>query len=124
MGAITCAPEREYSYEGNIRMMGWRSWIPEVGQIIVEDRRDASKAPVMLDARDELKRYLELVRMQSQREDGMRKRFYYDQWCELRKIEVLDDDGNVVKVVNQGGEWEPFIGEIKEADDGTGDPAV
>ena len=116
MGAIMCAPERVFSCEGSIRAMMWRSWLPEVGLILVEDPSDENRAPVMLEVRDTLKSYVEDVRENSWREDEMRKRFYFNQWCELRKIEVLDGAGNVVKTIKQGGEWRPFIGEEAESD--------
>ena len=39
----------------------------------------------------------------------MRKRWHFNEWCRLRKIEVLDKSGQVVKTV--GADFRPFIGE-------------
>ena len=106
--------EAEFFCEGYIRVKIERSWIAEVGQIIVRDRDNPAAPPVMLDIKDDLKKYIEELYKASLREEYMRKRFYFNEWCELRKIEVLDDGGNAVKTIKPGGEWRPFIGEIKE----------
>ena len=106
--------EAEFSCEGYIRAKIERSWIAGVGQIIVRDRDNPAAPPVMLDIKDDLKKYIEELYKASLREEYMRKRFYFNEWCELRKIEVLDDGANAVKTIKPGGEWRPFIGEIKE----------
>lgn len=106
--------EIEYFCEGYICANIKRSWLPEIGQIIIRDRDNPLEPPVMLDVKDDLKKYIEELYKASLREEYMRKRFYFNEWCELRKIEVLDDGGNAVKTIKPGGEWRPFIGEITE----------
>ena len=134
MGAITPKPEESYTYTGYIRMFRIDALDPTAESYIILRSYDASVAPaaqqrndsaadlaegarpVLLAVKDELKSYIEQVLATPYKEGGMLKRFHYNQYCELRFVDVLDDAGEVVKTVRQGEDWRPFIGEQKEAE--------
>jgi hypothetical protein len=116
MGAITCAPERDYAYIGYIRMHRMDALDPKAPEYVLLRARDDGIAPALLEIRDELKGYIEDVLATPFKEGRMLKRFHFNQYCELRAVEILDDEYNVVKTVRQGEDWRPFIGEEKEAE--------
>lgn len=120
MGAITPRPEESYTYTGYVRLFRQDALDPAAESYIILRSYGAVVEPAMLAVKDELKSYIEDVLATPHKEGRMLKRFHFNQYCELRFVDVLDDAGEVVKTVRQGEEWRPFIGEIKEADDGDG----
>jgi len=105
----TMNPEETlYFCEGHKRMLRERSWSKDSLLVLVDDD---GKAPVLLDLRGDMRKYFLEVYSSLSKEKDMRKRFYYDRWCEVRKIVVLDEAGNAVKTVRPGQDWRPFIGE-------------
>lgn len=116
MGAITCAPEQNFTYTGYIKMRRMNALKPDEPEYILLRARDERIAPVMLEVRDEMKGYIADLLGNSFRETFMLKRFHFNQWCELRRVDVLDESFEAVKTVKQGQDWRPFIGEIKEAE--------
>lgn len=116
MGAITCAPEKDYTYTGYIRMHRMNALDKGEPEYVILRARDEGIAPVMLEVRDEMKGYIEQLVACPYKEARMLKRFHFNQWCELRSVDVLDESFETVKTVKQGQDWRPFIGEIKEAE--------
>ena len=115
MGEITCAPEQDFTYIGNIRMLREDALDPTAEAYVILRAPSDQTAPVMLAVKDELKQYvIDLVGCPFQ-EARLTKRFHFNQYCELRFVDVLDDAGEVVKTVRPGVAWRPFIGETKEA---------
>lgn len=115
MRGITVRPEGIYTYTGNIRSYGMKSWVPDAVEIVCRDLSDEDKAPVKLEVRNGLRKYLEELFSMQVREGLMQMAFHYNQWCELRAIDVLGEDGTVVKHITPTSEWRPFIGEIVPA---------
>ena len=80
-------------------------------------------APTRLEVCFELAAYINdlMTAPAGMRETVMRKRFYFNKYCELLKVEVLGDDGEAVKTVNGSEDWLPLIGTSEpeeENDDG------
>ena len=112
MGAIEVKPERLFTYTGYVRKYSRKSWCMEIVEIVCRDYKDDEAPPVMLETKDEIKQYLEELFSCPFEEAHMRMVFHYNEWCELRAIDVLDDGGEVVKRIKPGVEWRPFIGEV------------
>ena len=106
----------DYIYTGSIRAYSELSEHGALLNIIVFDPLNDRHAPTRLEVR------FEMSAPAGRREVDMRKRFYYNEYCELLKVEVLDDAGEVVKTVDGSKEWLPLIGtpepEKEEDDDG------
>lgn len=102
MGAITPRPERDYTYIGYIRMHRRDALDPKATEYVLLRARDDGIAPVLLAVKDELKSYIEQVLATPYKEGRMLKRFHFNQYCELRAVDVLDDEYNVAKTVRQG----------------------
>ena len=73
-------------------------------------------APVLLEVRNEMQRYIAELLEQSIHEAYLMKRFHYDQYCELCGVDVLDAKLNTIKTVRPGKDWRPFIGEEPKED--------
>lgn len=124
MSEIICRPELDYTYIGDIRMLREDVLDPTAEAYVILRARSDITAPVMLAVRDKMKEYVKALMACPYQEARMTKRWHFNQYCELRLVRVMDDNGEVAKTIRPGEEWRPFIGEIKEADDGAGDPAV
>ena len=111
MGAITPKPEQDYLYTGYIRTLRMDALDPTAPEYVLLRSHHAAKAPALLAVKDELKSYIEQVLATPYKEGRMLKRFHFNQYCELRAVDVLDDEHNVAKTVRQGEDWRPFIGE-------------
>ncbi len=134
MSSIGPLKEHDYTYTGYIRMFRQDALDLTAESYIVLKARDEGIAPaaqqrngsaadlavdarpVMLAVKDELKEYIARLLACPYQEARMLKRFHFDQYCELRRVDVLDESFEVVKTVKQGQDWRPFIGEIKEAE--------
>lgn len=115
MSEIICRPELDYTYIGNIRMLREDALDPTAEAYVILRAPSDQTAPVMLAVKDELKQYvIDLVGCPFQ-EARLTKRWHFNQYCELRAVRVIGENGEVVKEVRPGKEWRPFIGEIKEA---------
>lgn len=112
MSAIEVRPEKVYSYTGYVRSYRRKSWCPEIMDVVCRDYKDDAAPPVMLEAKDEIKQYLEELMGCQFEESRMRMTFHFNEWCELHAIDVLDAGGEVVKQIKHGAEWRPFIGEV------------
>ena len=115
----------DYIYTGSIRAYSELSEHGALLNIIVFDPLNDRHAPTRLVVRFELTGYVrDLISAPAgRREVDMRKRFYYNEYCELLKVEVLDDAGEVVKTVDGSKEWLPLIGtpEPEKENDHDGD---
>lgn len=109
MSVITVKPEKDFVYEGNIKSFGKTSVEPHYLNVILCDRENGNKPPVMVEAERTEYEYIEALNATYCAEAYMRKRWHFNEWCQLRKIEVLDASGQVVKTV--GADFRPFIGE-------------
>lgn len=111
MGAIEVKPERIFTYTGHIRSIKSKSWSPEIMEIVCRGP-EYGDAPAMFEVKDEIKQYLEDLHGTQFAETYMCMTFHFNEWCELLAIDLLDDNGKVVKQVKPGVEWRPFIGEV------------
>ena len=116
----------DYKYTGNIRMYS-EIYAPTGPHgplsIIVYDLLNDRHAPTRLEVRFELAAYIRdlMTAPAGRQETVMRKRFYFNKYCELLKVEVLDDAGEVVKTVDGSKEWLPLIGTPEPEKEGAED---
>ena len=93
--------EAEFSCEGYIRAKIERSWIAEVGQIIVRDRDNPAAPPVMLDIKDDLKKYINMVKQSPELRAVLKKRrndLYFPATASI--FEALASDSNTLDGLN------------------------
>ena len=106
--------ERNWKYEGNIGATSWkRNYRGEaiIDTLVLYDLNDDKKAPIMLNCSSCLFSYIDDIEGHDDEERYLRKRFTYDNCLILRKIEVLNRDGKVCKIIEEGDErnWIPKI---------------
>ena len=65
----------------------------------------------MLTARGTLAQYIHELSCTDHEEKSMRKRFHYNSFCVLQKVEVLDykSSTHAVKTVTEGSDFSEFI---------------
>ena len=98
---------RTWSYEGNIGEFACRrNYRNEtiIDTIRLYDINDERKAPVMLNCSPCLFAYIFDIEGHDDEERYLRKIFTYDACLILRKIEVLNRDGKVCKIIEEGDE--------------------
>lgn len=96
--------ECTWKYEGDISSYTTNRNLR--GEIIIEeiqlyDIDDCKKAPIMLHVGASLFNYIEDIEGHDDEEKYMRKVFHYDSILYLRKIEILNKDGQVCKIIEE-----------------------
>ena len=99
----------DYTFTGNIGMVSESSWESLIRIVCWGgDPRTAS----MLEVADPvLKKYVTEVSASTTAEGYAQKVFHFDKWCRVWQVDVLDESGNAVKIVDGTKPWRPFIGE-------------
>ena len=98
---------RTWTYEGNISQYSCRrNYRNEtiIDTIQLYDINDERKAPIMLNCSPCLFAYIFDIEDHDDEEKYLRKIFTYDACLILRKIEVLNRDGKVCKIIEEGDE--------------------
>ena len=85
-----------YKVKGNV---GGTSQNGNYMYITVHNIYNNEQAPVMLEVLGNFKDYINELNGGDSEERYAKKVFYYDWFCTLMKIEVLDENGKVVKTV-------------------------
>lgn len=99
--------ERIWTYEGNISSVSYRKNYREetiIDLIGLWDLDDYKKAPILLHCSACLFNYIDDIEGHDDEERYMRKRFTYDNIMYLRKIEILNADGQVCKIIEEENE--------------------
>lgn len=108
--------EMDYTYTGYIMVHREYAGDRNADEYIILRAYEAA-APIMLSVRGNLREYIRALLTCGYQERRMTKRWHYDVFCELWQVDVLDDNGDVVKTVRQGQAWRPFVGEGPEGKD-------
>lgn len=121
--------ERTWTYEGNIGRISYqRNYRGEtiIELIELDDLDDYKKAPILLHCSPCFFAYIDDIEGHDDEERYMRKRFTYDSILCLRKIEILNSDGQVCKSIveeNASG-WVARIYGPKDRIDNRKQPAL
>ena len=100
-----------YMYIGNVSGHSTNPSEPDTLTVFLHDPDEAKKPPVMLTARGTLAQYIHELDCTDHEEKSMRKRFHYNSFCVLQKVEVLDykSSTHAVKTVTEGSDFSEFI---------------
>lgn len=101
----------DYIYIGNISGHASTPGEPDTITVFLYDPEDNKKPPAMFTAYGTLAKYIYEISMTDHEEKYMRKRFHFNGFCTLQKIEVLDykSSKHVVKTVVEGNDFANFI---------------
>ena len=77
-----------YMYIGNVSGHSTNPSEPDTLTVFLYDPDEAKKPPVMLTARGTLAQYIHELDCTDHEEKSMRKRFHYNSFCVLQKVEV------------------------------------
>ena len=100
-----------YMYIGNASGHSTNPSEPNTLTVFLHDPDEAKKPPVMLTAHGTLAQYIHELSCTDHEEKYMRKRFHYNSFCVLQKVEVLDYKSftHAVKTVTEGSDFTEFI---------------
>lgn len=96
---------KEYKVKGNIGSVHCRNG--EIS-VIINDLRNVEQAPVLLTVIGSIKEYINEIEGTDYEEKYMRKIFTYTSWCDLEKIEVLDENEKIVKTITSNTSKEEY----------------
>lgn len=105
------SPIMEYIYIGNVSGHASAPSEPNTLTVFLYDPADTKKPPAMLTAHGTLAQYIRELSSTDYEEKYMRKRFYFNSFCSLQKVEVLDykTAKHVVKTITEGSDFSEFI---------------
>ena len=89
---------KEYKVTGNISHIECSHF---QSLIRIDDSRNEEQAPVLLTAIGNIEAYIDDVTSTDYEEKYMRKVFTYTEWCDIEKIEVLNEKDEVVKTITR-----------------------
>ena len=100
-----------YMYIGNVSGHSTNPSEPDTLTVFLHDPDEKKKAPVMLTAHGTLAQYIHELSCADHEEKYMRKRFHYNGFCVLQKVDVLDykSSTHAVKTVTEGSDFSEFI---------------
>lgn len=69
--------------------------------VIINDIQNRKQPPVMLTAIGAFQKYIEKLNEKDYEEKYMKKKFTFTPWCDLDQIEVMDEDGKIIKIISR-----------------------
>lgn len=106
--------KRTWMYEGNISSYSCKlNYRKEfiIDEIQLYDIDDDSKAPILLHVSPALFSYILDIEDHDDEERYMRKEFIYDDTLHIRKIRILNKDGQICKIIREYSEAD-WVAEI------------